>query len=408
MKYIVLLCDGMADLPSVQLGGKTPMELADKPNIDRLARNGEVGTAKTVQDSMKPGSDVANLSVLGYDPEVYYSGRSPLEAASIGIDMKDTDVSLRCNLVTLSDDEPYEQKTMLDYSAGDIDSKESHELIAFIDKELGNDRLKFYSGVNYRHCLICTDKPVKLGTLTPPHDISDQQITNYLNANQDGEELIDLMRRSYPLLSRHPVNKARVSRGLKPANSIWLWGEGVKKPLTPFKEKYGISGAMISAVDLLKGIGKLAEMRVIEVEGATAWLDTNFEGKADAAIDTLLNKGDDLVYIHIEAPDECGHRGEAENKVKSIELIDSLVLSRLLDAFEGKEDFRMLICPDHPTPLTTKSHTNDPVPFVIYDSRTKQAGVDTFTEKTAEATGLYLPKGFELMNRLLGKYSRLT
>lgn len=399
MKYAVLLCDGMADLPREDLTGKTPMGTAYKPNMDRLAKVSEVGLVKTVIDTLKPGSDVANLSVLGYDPTVYYSGRSPLEAGSIGIDMKPTDVSFRCNLVTLSDEERYDEKTMVDYCSGDISSEEAAELIAFIQEKMGSDEFSFYSGVSYRHCLIWDKGTLDVGTLTPPHDITGRKITEYLSVNENGRKLLDMMIRSYDLLKDHPVNKKRAEKGLRPANSIWLWGEGVRKDLTPFKEKYGLKGAMISAVDLLKGIGKFTGMEVINVQGATGYIDTNFSGKAQAAIDTL-KKGSDLVYIHVEAPDECGHRFEIQNKVKSIELIDELILGPLLKAFEG-EEIKILICPDHPTPLALKTHTNAPVPYLIYDSRKNAEGVERFCEEEAEKTGRFIDVGHSLMEHFI-------
>lgn len=401
MKYAVLLCDGMADLPREDLTGKTPMGTAHKPNMDRLAGISEVGLVKTVIDTLKPGSDVANLSVLGYDPAVYYSGRSPLEAGSIGIDMKPTDVSFRCNLVTLSDEERYEDKTMIDYCSGDISSEEAAELIAFIGEKMGSEKFSFYSGVSYRHCLIWDKGTLDVGTLTPPHDITGRKITEYLGVNENGRELLDMMVRSYDLLKDHPVNKKRREKGMRPANSIWLWGEGVRKDLTPFEKKYGLKGAMISAVDLLKGIGKFTGMEVIDVPGATGYIDTNFSGKAQAAIDTL-KRGNDFVYIHVEAPDECGHRFEIQNKVRSIELIDELILGPLLKAFEG-EDLKILICPDHPTPLALKTHTNAPVPYLIYDSRKKAEGVDRFCEEEAEKTGRFIGVGHTLMEHFLEK-----
>ncbi len=401
MKYIVLLCDGMADLPREDLPGKTPMGTASKPNMDKLAKISEIGMVKTVADSLKPGSDVANLSVLGYDPEVYYSGRSPLEAGSIGIDMKPTDVSFRCNLVTLSDEEDYAQKTMTDYCAGDISTAEAKELIKFIREKLGNEEFSFYSGVSYRHCLIWDKGTLDIGSLTPPHDITGRKITDYLGVNENGKKLLDMMKKSYVLLKDHPVNKKREEKGLRPANSIWLWGEGVRKELTSFEEKYGLKGAMISAVDLLKGIGKFTGMKVIDVEGATGYIDTNFGGKAKAAIDSLKS-GSDFVYIHVEAPDECGHRFETENKVKSIELIDELILGPILKEFEG-EKIRVLICPDHPTPLALKTHTNAPVPYLIYDSGRAEKGVDNFCEESAEKTGNYVGAGHTLMERFLKK-----
>ncbi|MCI8604485.1 MAG: cofactor-independent phosphoglycerate mutase [Ruminiclostridium sp.] len=401
MKYIVLLCDGMADLPREDLPGKTPMGTASKPNMDKLAKISEIGMVKTVADSLKPGSDVANLSVLGYDPAVYYSGRSPLEAGSIGIDMKPTDVSFRCNLVTLSDEEDYAQKTMTDYCAGDISTAEAKELIKFIREKLGNEEFSFYSGVSYRHCLIWDKGTLDIGSLTPPHDITGRKITDYLGVNENGKKLLDMMKKSYVLLKDHPVNKKREEKGLRPANSIWLWGEGVRKELTSFEEKYGLKGAMISAVDLLKGIGKFTGMKVIDVEGATGYIDTNFGGKAKSAIDSLKS-GSDFVYIHVEAPDECGHRFETENKVKSIELIDELILGPILKEFEG-EEIRVLICPDHPTPLALKTHTNAPVPYLIYDSGRAEKGVDNFCEESAEKTGNYVGAGHTLMERFLKK-----
>lgn len=401
MKYIVLLCDGMADLPREDLPGKTPMGTASKPNMDKLAKISEIGMVKTVADSLKPGSDVANLSVLGYDPAVYYSGRSPLEAGSIGIDMKPTDVSFRCNLVTLSDEEDYAQKTMTDYCAGDISTAEAKELIKFIREKLGNEEFSFYSGVSYRHCLIWDKGTLDIGSLTPPHDITGRKITDYLGVNENGKKLLDMMKKSYVLLKDHPVNKKREEKGLRPANSIWLWGEGVRNELTSFEEKYGLKGAMISAVDLLKGIGKFTGMKVIDVEGATGYIDTNFGGKAKSAIDSLKS-GSDFVYIHVEAPDECGHRFETENKVKSIELIDELILGPILKEFEG-EEIRVLICPDHPTPLALKTHTNAPVPYLIYDSGRAEKGVDNFCEESAEKTGNYVGAGHTLMERFLKK-----
>ena len=401
MKYVVLLCDGMADLPREDLVGKTPMETANKPNMDMLARVSEVGLVKTVIDTLKPGSDVANLSVLGYDPSVYYSGRSPLEAGSIGIDMKPTDISFRCNLVTLSDEDRYEDKTMVDYCADDISTAEAAEIISFIQKKLGNEEFSFYSGVSYRHCLIWDHGTLDIGTLTPPHDITGRKITDHLGVNQNGEKLLDMMKRSYELLKDHPVNIRRIKRGQRPANSLWFWGEGVRKELMPFEKKYGLKGAMISAVDLLKGIGKFTEMEVIDVPGATGYIDTNFAGKAEAAINTLKG-GNDFVYIHVEAPDECGHRFEIENKVRSIELIDELILGPILKAFEN-EDIRILICPDHPTPLALKTHTNAPVPYLIYDSRKEVSGVERFDEENAEHTGNFIKIGHTLMEKFLEK-----
>ncbi len=403
MKYLVVLCDGMADTPSEYLGGATPMEKAFKPNMDALAAVSEVGLCKTVAKGLKPGSDVANLSVLGYDPAVCYTGRSPLEAASIGVDMKDTDIALRCNTVTLSDEENYEDKTMVDYCAGDISTEEAEEIIKTIEEKLGNEIYKFYSGVSYRHCLIVDNGTTELGNMTPPHDISGRVIGEYLSDAETAAPLIELMKKSYDILKDHPVNKKRIAEGKNPANSIWLWGEGRKPALEDFKEKNGVSGAIVSAVDLLKGIGICANMQTPEVEGATGYLDTNFEGKAEAAIDAFKN-GTDLVYIHVEAPDECGHRGEPENKVKAIEIIDEKVLGTVKAYLDKSgEDYRILICPDHPTPLLIKTHSSDPVPYLIYDSRKSVSGADRFTEKTATASCNFIEHGPSIMDRLLEK-----
>lgn len=402
MKYLVMLCDGMADYPVEALGGKTPLEAAVTPTMDKLAETAEVGLVKTVADGMKPGSDVANLSVLGYDPVVYYTGRSPLEAGSIGIDMKKTDVSLRCNLVTLSDEPDYEAKTIIDYCAGDISAAEAKILIDFLAEKLNNDEFSFYSGVSYRHCLIWNNGTLDIGTMTPPHDITGKPIREYVPKHENAAKLYDLMKKSYDLLKDHPVNKARVERGLRPANSIWLWGEGVRANLDDFKEKYGLSGSMISAVDLLKGIGKFSNMAVVNVDGATGYIDTNFEGKAQAAIDEF-KRGQDFVYIHVEAPDECGHRNEMENKVRSISLIDELILGPVVDELRKMGDFKVLVTPDHPTPLALKTHTNDAVPFLIYDSTNAKEGVKNgFCERTAEETGVYIEKGFTMMRRFIG------
>ena len=403
MKYLVMLCDGMADEPSVMLNNKTPMELAVKPCMDELASKGEVGMVKTVADGLKPGSDVANLSVLGYEPARYYSGRSPLEAASIGIDLKNTDVTLRCNLVTLSDEEKYEDKTILDYCADDISSEEAKILIDYIEENLGNDTFSFYSGVSYRHCLVWANGEPNPGVLTPPHDITGKKIKEYIPKGDYVAELYDLMVKSYDLLKDHPVNKARIERGKRPANSIWLWGEGTKPQLDSFYGKFGKKGSMISAVDLLKGIAICAEMKSVDVEGATGYIDTNFDGKCKAAIEEFKN-GQDFVYIHVEAPDECGHRGEAENKVKAIELIDEKILAPVVDFLKGYDDFAVLVCPDHPTPLNIKTHSGKPVPYLIYSSKDeKNSGVTCFTEAQAEKTGNFIEKGFEMMSYFLEK-----
>lgn len=395
MKYLVLLCDGMADYPVPELDGKTPMGASHTPNMDALAEKGVIGLVKTVADNMKPGSDVANLSVLGYDPQIYYTGRSPLEAGSIGIDMKDTDVSFRCNLVTLSDEPNYEDKTIIDYCADDISTEEAKELVEYLEKNIGNDEFKLYSGVSYRHCLIWNNGTLDVGDLTPPHDITGKPIKNYIPKHKNAQKLYDMMVRSYDLLKDHPVNKAREAKGLRPANSMWLWGEGKRASLMPFTEKYGLKGSMISAVDLLKGIGKFAGMNVVYVPGATGYMDTNFEGKAQAAIKEFEN-GQDFVYIHVEAPDECGHRHEIENKKKSLEIIDEKILGPVLEALEKYDDYKVLIMPDHATPLSLKTHTNDPIPFLIYKKSNPASGGE-FTEEGAKASGIFIENGPKIM-----------
>ncbi len=401
MKYAVVLYDGMADYPVEALGGKTPMECAKKPNFDRMASKGEVGLVRTVAEGLKPGSDVANLSVLGYDPAVCYTGRSPLEAISIGVQMSDTDVALRCNIVTLSDEENYDDKTMVDYSAGDISSEEAAEIIKTVQEHFGGGEFDFYPGVSYRHCLIHHGGTTELGTMTPPHDISDRVVGSYISTAESAQKLTAMMRESYDLLKDHPVNLKRMAEGKRPANSIWLWGEGSKPALENFEQKFGMKGCIVSAVDLLKGIGIGAGMLVPEVEGATGYIDTNFAGKAKAAVDALKN-GCDFVYIHIEAPDECGHRAEPENKVRSIEIIDEQVLPVLLEALEKYDDYKVMILPDHPTPIKTKTHASDPVPYMIYHKQgEKDSGVASINEKTAEATGNYVDFGPGLIRHFL-------
>ncbi len=403
MKYAVVLCDGMADYPVDALNGKTPMHAAAKNTMNALAAKSEVGLVKTVADGLKPGSDVANLSVMGYDPAVYYSGRSPLEAASIGIDLKETDVTLRCNLVTLSDEERYEDKTIIDYCADDISTAEAREIIEFIQDKLGNDEFRFYSGVSYRHCLVWNNGAPKPGILTPPHDITGKKITDFVPRGEHTAKLYELMKKSYELLKDHPVNKKRIENGRRPANSIWLWGEGQKPLLDSFEKKFGLKGAVVSAVDLLKGIGICAGMETPEVEGATGYIDTNFTGKLNAAADCLKN-GCDFVYIHVEAPDECGHRGELENKIKAIELIDGKILAPLVGELEKMGDYALMVLPDHPTPLSIRTHCGDPVPYMIYRSNSDvQSGVEIFDEESAGKTGVYIEKGHTLMNRFLGR-----
>ena len=400
MKYLVVLYDGMADYPVPALDGKTPMELAKKPLLDKLARFGKVGTVKTVADGLKPGSDIANMSVLGYNPKECYTGRSPLEAVSIGVDMKDTDIIFRTNLVTLSDEENYEDKTMVDYSAGDISTAEAAEIIKSVQEHFGNEKFAFYSGVAYRHCLVWNNGTLDLGKMTPPHDISGKVIGEHLSDSENAKELIAMMKESYDFLMEHPVNKERMAKGERPANSIWLWGEGTKPALSNFKEKYGVDGSIISAVDLLKGIAKCAGMGSLDVEGATGYIDTNFEGKADCAIEELKTK--DFVYIHIEAPDECGHRNEPENKVKAIEMIDEKVLARVLPELDKYDDYKVMVLPDHPTPIVTMTHAGDAVPYLIYQkSKASDNGIESFTENTAKEAGNYVEVGYSLMDSFI-------
>lgn len=402
MKYVVVLCDGMADYPVPALGGKTPMMVAKKPHIDALAAKAEVGLVRTVAPGLKPGSDVANMSVLGFDPHRFYTGRSPLEAASIGIDMKDSDVSLRTNLVTLSDKgEPFADKVIEDYCADDISTEEARQLIEAVQAAFGGGKYDFYTGVSYRHCLIWHGGTTELGNMTPPHDITGKVIGPHLSTAETARPLLEMMEKSFDLLKDHPVNKARVAAGRRPANCIWLWGEGKRPALRPFEALYGIKGGMVSAVDLLKGIANCAGMEVAEVPGATGYIDTDFEGKAKAALDLLTRN--DLVYVHFEAPDECGHRNEPENKVKAIEMIDSRVLPILEKGLEQYEDYKTLLLPDHPTPIVTRTHASDPVPYLLYQKSAPKTGVDTINEETAKATGIYMENGPAMMPHFLGQ-----
>lgn len=402
MKYVVVLCDGMADYPVSALGGKTPMMVAKKPHIDALAAKAEVGLVRTVAPGLKPGSDVANMSVLGFDPHRFYTGRSPLEAASIGIDMKDSDVSLRTNLVTLSDKgEPFADKVIEDYCADDISTEEARQLIEAVQAAFGGGKYDFYTGVSYRHCLIWHGGTTELGNMTPPHDITGKVIGPHLSTAETARPLLEMMEKSFDLLKDHPVNKARVAADRRPANCIWLWGEGKRPALRPFEALYGIKGGMVSAVDLLKGIANCAGMEVAEVPGATGYIDTDFEGKAKAALDLLTRN--DLVYVHFEAPDECGHRNEPENKVKAIEMIDSRVLPILEKGLEQYEDYKILLLPDHPTPIVTRTHASDPVPYLLYQKSAPKTGVDTINEETAKATGIYMENGPAMMPHFLGQ-----
>ncbi|MDD4003397.1 MAG: cofactor-independent phosphoglycerate mutase [Clostridia bacterium] len=399
MKYVIILGDGMADLPVKELGGKTPLMCADKKNIDALAKFSEIGLMKTVPDSLSPGSDTANLSVMGYDPEIYYSGRSPLEAVSMGVTLDENDSAFRCNLVTLSDEENYSDKTMLDYSSGEITTKESGELITFIKQHIETDIIKLYKGISYRHCLKWQGLKNDV-QCTPPHDISDKKISGFLPKGAEGKFLTAIMEKSYKLLSSHPVNIKRVKRGLNAANSLWLWGQGYKPSLKPFKELYGLDGAVISAVDLVKGIGICAGMKIINVVGATGNLDTNYKGKADAAIKAL--QGCDFVYLHIEAPDECGHRQQVYNKIRAIEFIDKIIVKRVLSGLKKlNQPFTMLITPDHPTPLSTRTHSREPVPYLLFRSNKPQDNKFSYDEQGAKQSGNYIDKGHTIINKMI-------
>jgi len=398
MKYAIILGDGMADYPIEQLDNKTPLQYAKTPTMDLLAQKGELGIVKTVPDDLAPGSDVANLAVMGYDPHKYYTGRSPLEAVSMGVELSDTDVTFRCNLVTLSDDEPYEYKTMIDYSSDEISTEEAHILMEDVNKHLRTDRISFYPGISYRHLMVWNNGPHNF-SLTPPHDILEKNIADYLPKGTNSNIILELMKRSNEFLKNHPVNLNRIENGLKPANSIWIWGEGKKPSLSGFYDKYGLKGSVISAVDLIKGIGLCAGLRSVNVEGATGNIHTNFIGKAKAAIHELKS-GQDFVYVHIEAPDECGHRNEMENKIKSIEFIDQQVVKVIKDELDNmKEDYSIMILPDHPTPLKLRTHTSEPVPFLIYRSNKQQNNsYSSYDELTAKQTGLVFNEGYKLMD----------
>ncbi len=405
MKYLVLIPDGMADRPIPSLGGRTPMEAANKPYMDKLAAVSTVGTVLNVPDGMVPESDTANMAILSFDPKTYSRGRSPLEAASMGIKMKPDETAYRCNIVTLSEDGEYENKIMIDHSADEITTPEADILIKALQDKLGNEVRKFYTGVSYRHCLIWKNGDDKYNFMRP-HDILGKCIKDYLPKRSDGgAEFLELMKASYEILDRHPVNVSRRGRGLRPANSAWLWSPGKKPQLPSFSEKWGLKAAVISAVDLIKGIGLCAGMTPINVEGATGNIHTNFTGKAEAAVKAFRD-GYDFVYIHVEAPDECGHRAETENKVRSIELIDKKILGPVLDYLEKSgDDYKILVLPDHPTPVEIRTHSSEPVPFLAYSSSSakKGNGASEFTEKSALATGLYIPEGFNLLDFWINK-----
>lgn len=398
MKYIIVLGDGMADEPLEEIGNKTPLEYAKTPNMDLISKKAKIGLAKTIPDGMKPGSDTANLAVLGYDPKKYYTGRSPLEALSIGVDMEDADIAIRCNIVTVSDDDlPYEKKTMIDHSSSEISTEDAKVLLNAVKAELEDDIYQYYLGTSYRHCTIWKNGDVV--ELTPPHDILGKVIGDHLPEN---EKLREMMKKSYDILNQHPLNVERAKKGLNKANSLWFWGAGTKPALDSFEGKFGKKGAMISAVDLLKGIAVGAQMNNIEVEGADGTLETNYEGKAEAAVKAVTEDGNDFVYIHVEAPDEMGHQGSLERKIKAIEYLDGRIIGPVYNRMkELGEDFRMLVMPDHPTPICIRTHSSNPVPYMLYDSTMEENNTWNYNEKEAKMSGNYLDKGYTLINELL-------
>ncbi len=397
MKYVIVLGDGMADEPIEQLGGKTPLEYAKTPVLDALSKKAEVGMVHTIPDGMKPGSDTANLSVIGYDPKKYYSGRSPLEALSIGVPMKDTDVALRCNIVTISEDDvPFEEKTIIDHSSSEISTEECAVLLQAVAEKLATEEFRFYVGTSYRHCLIWNQGQVI--DLTQPHDVLGQVIGQYLPEN---EKFYKMMKMSYDILVNHPINIKRKEQGLNPANCCWFWGAGTKPMLSSFEEKTGKKGMMISAVDLLKGIAVGAGMAVAQVEGANGGLHTNYEGKVDAAVNALTKEGYDFAYIHVEAPDEMGHQGSLDRKVQAIEYLDSRVIGPVAERLAAAgEDFRMLVLPDHPTPIRVRTHTADNVPYMLYDSTAPKSETWNYNEKEGRESGNYVADGHKLIDHL--------
>lgn len=398
MKYVVILGDGMADCPVKELNDKTPLEYADTPIMDELAGISEIGMAQTIPQGMKPGSDTANLAVMGYDPQKYYTGRSPLEALSIGVDMEEEDIAIRCNIVTVSEEEEaYEDKIMIDHSSSEISTEDAAVLLQAVMAEMANETYQFSVGTSYRHCLIW--KQGKAVELTPPHDILERRIGEYL---PEDKVLSWMQKRSYEILSVHPLNLQRKAKGLHPANSLWFWGAGTKPSLDSFEKKYGKKGVMISAVDLLKGIAVGAEMTNVTVEGANGGLHTNYEGKAQAAVDALTKKGYDFAYIHVEAPDEMGHQGSVERKIQAIEYLDQRIIRLVKEKMdEYGEPYRMLILPDHPTPVSVRTHTSNPVPYLLYDSAAKKEETWKYNEAEAERSGNFFEKGYEMMEYLL-------
>jgi len=402
MKYVIVLGDGMADEPIASLDGKTPLEYADTPNLDRLGKEAEIGMVHTIPEGMKPGSDTANLSVLGYNPRIYYSGRSPLEALSIGVPMKDTDIALRCNIVTLSENDcPFEEQTIIDHSSSEISTKDCAVLLRAVEKELASKEFQFYVGTSYRHCLIWNQGRVM--EFTQPHDVLGQVIGKYLPVE---EKFRGMMEKSYEILKNHPINIERKKQGLNPANCCWFWGAGTRPALSSFEEKTGKKGMMVSAVDLLKGIAVGAGMGVADVEGATGGLHTNYEGKVDAACKALLEDGYDFAYIHVEAPDEMGHQGSVEKKVRAIHYLDTRVIGPVVEKLQAVGvDFRLLVLPDHPTPIRVRTHTSDSVPYLLYDSTSinNKSESRSYNEREGCAGGIQIAEGHKLIDRLFEK-----
>lgn len=397
MKYAVVLADGMADYPIAELGNKTPMEYAKKPNTDALCKDAALYLVKTVPDSKSPGSDVANLAVMGYDPVLYHRGRSSIEAASMGVELSENETSFRTNLVTLSGDGGYEDLYMEDYSAGEISTDEAAQIVETLKEKLNSDSVCFYNGISYRHLMVYSGEGTGF-KLTPPHDISGKPVKGHL---PNSDVLLALMKKSREILKDHPVNIKRRAEGKNTADSIWFWGEGKRSALPPFEEKFGLKGAVISAVDLVKGIGRLGKMNVIDVPDVTGTIDTNFDGKAQAAVKALFEDGYDYVYVHLEAPDECGHQGQPFEKARSIELIDEKIVAPLVKAFrDSGEDFKIMILPDHPTPVSVRTHTRESVPCLMYDSRKKGEGAQTFNEKVCKTE---VASGPALMDIFLDK-----
>ncbi len=396
MKYLILVPDGAGDNEIDTLRGKTPLEVSKIPHMDSLGAKGEVGRVATIPPGIAPGSDAANLSVMGYDPSIYLTGRAPLEAASIGIDMNDTDVAFRTNIITVVGDGEYEDMVIKDHSAGDISTQEADQLIKAINEAFADDEIRFYTGTSYRHCMIVHNGNTDFD-LTPPHDVLGKSVKENLPKGKGSEFIEEMMRKSYEILKNHPVNLSRKQHGLNPANTLWIWGQGKKPALSSFYEKYRINGAAISAVDLIKGIAICAGLESIEVEGATGTLHTNYEGKTAATIDAF-KKGADFIYLHLEGPDECSHQGDMDGKIKCLELIDEKVLKPILDYFEQSgEDYKVLVLPDHKTPLSIRTHSSDPVPFVLFDSRVKKEPHlnNQFNEKSG-ANGLFFESGHKL------------